>query len=323
MKKMPYIIAEIGFNHEGDITVAKNMIKAAAEAGANAVKFQTFKAHDIALPSSEHYAAITHGEINLKQHQVLSDTACTHAIDFISTPFSRRAVDLLEKLDVPAYKISSMDCTNTYLLDYVAQTNKPVYLSTGMSSPSEIADSLVFLKKCKSGPVTLLHCVSCYPATAAHLNLEIIPYLKQLFNLPIGYSDHYPGIDACFVAAMLGAEVLETHFTLDPSRPDGDHSHSATPQLIKQLIRQIKIFTKMRGTDQAVYSKPDRYYAQLFRRGVYAAKPLKKGSKLKLSDCLLCRPTSILTPNDIPSIKGKVLIHNVAAFEPLDILMFA
>jgi N,N'-diacetyllegionaminate synthase len=206
-----YIIAEIGFNHEGDLTLAEQMIRAAASAGVHAVKFQTYRAKDLALPSSPHYEAIKCGEMDLGQHQRLAAVAQDCQVDFLSTPYSPWAVDLLEQVGISAYKVASMDCTNTYLLKYIAQTAKPVYLSTGMANVSEIGETLEFLRQEQSGPVTLLHCISMYPASAEVLNLEIIPFLRTLFEIPVGYSDHYPGTKACLAAAMLGATVIERH----------------------------------------------------------------------------------------------------------------
>ena len=175
-----YVIAEIGFNHEGDVALAKEMIKAAATAGADAVKFQTFRASDIALPTGSHYEAIKCGEMDLGQHQELFRVATDCNVDFLSTPFSPWAVELLETVGVPAYKVASMDCTNHYLLGYVAQTKKPIYLSTGMATLNEIFGSLEFLREKGSGPVTLLHCLALYPAKAEDLNLTIINFLNHL-----------------------------------------------------------------------------------------------------------------------------------------------
>jgi sialic acid synthase SpsE len=306
-----YIIAEIGFNHEGNMSVAGDMIKAAAQAGAHAVKFQTFRASDIALPSNLHYESIKCGEIDLNQHKELFSIARECNLDFISTPFSPWAVELLEKVGVPAYKVASMDCTNKHLLEYIVQTGKPIYLSTGMASLNEISDTLDFLKKEKSGPVTLMHCLSLYPANSKDLNLEIIPFLKQVFNIPVGYSDHYPGTKACLAAAMMGAEVLETHFTLDSSKEGGDHVHSVDPEDLKKLISDITLLDIMRGNRYAVFNRPDRSFAKEYRRGLYSARPLGKGNIIKQEDLLLCRPTSEFSPNDLEWITGKVLGQDI------------
>lgn len=310
---MCYIIAEIGFNHEGSMRTAVEMIRAAADSGADAVKFQTFRASDIALPTSPHYENIRCGEMNEEQHEELCGVARDCGIDFISTPFGPWAVELLEKIGVPAFKVASMDCTNRHLLGYIAETGKPIYLSTGMARLHEIEDSLNFLRDKKSGPVTLLHCISKYPAEPEDLNLEIIPLLKQLFQTPVGYSDHYPGAKACLAAAMMGAEVVETHFTLDASKKDGDHNHSVEPTSLEKLVSDIRLFNIMKGDRRAVFNRPDRRFAGAFRRGVHASRELSAGRSLAENDILLCRPASELSPNDLAWLVGKRLSRDVPA----------
>ena len=312
---MPYIIAEIGFNHDGDLDIATEMMKAAAQAGASAVNFQTFRASDIVLPSSPHYASIQCAEMTFDQHRTLFNVARDCGVDFISTPFSPWAVELLEKIGVPAFKVASMDCTNKHLLRYIVQTGKPIYLSTGMATLSEIADTLEYLNKENSGPATLLHCISMYPANAQSLNLDIIPFLKELFGVPVGYSDHYPGTMACLAAAMMGAEVIETHFTLDSSKEGADHFHSATPKSLKRLVSDIAVVHSMRGNRHAIFYRPDRVYAKEYRRGLYSGVALKKGDPLKEKDLLFCRPTSELGPNDLEWIGGKATNQDVSPYQ--------
>ena len=312
---MIYIIAEIGFNHEGDINAAIEMIEAAAQSGANAVKFQTFKAFDIALPSSQHYDIIKNGEMSYEQHSELYLKAKDCGIDFISTPFSPWAVELLEKLEVHAYKVASMDCTNKYLLKHIAKTQKPVFISTGMASLNEISDTLDYMDKHNSGQITLMHCISMYPAKAEHLNLDIIPFLKKLFNISIGYSDHYPGTMACLAAALVGSEVIETHFTLDTTTKNGDHFHSADPKSLEKLINDIILLRQMKGNKRMILDRPDRQYANDYRRGLYFSKQLSKGHILSEDDFLFCRPASELSPNHLEYVIGKILDKDVKEYD--------
>ncbi|NWH04980.1 N-acetylneuraminate synthase family protein [Desulfobacter latus] len=313
-----YLIAEIGFNHNGDIHLAVDMIRAAAEAGADAVKFQTFRAKDIALPSSPHYALIEKGEMSFEDHERLRREAKTQGIDFMSTPFSIDAVDLLAKVGVSAFKIASMDCTNTMLLKKVAAAGKPIYLSTGMASMEEISAAVDTLKSANCKNIYVLHCISHYPASADQLNLSIIPYLKeQLDGIVIGYSDHFPGIEACFAAAVIGAQVIETHFTLDKTIPEGDHSHSADPADLKALKSRLALFESMAGSAQAISQRPDQECAKDFRRGVYTRRELKKGDTLKSEDLQFTRPASDFTPDDIDFLEGKIVTEDLPVNAPV------
>lgn len=315
---MSYIIAEIGFNHDGNLPLAIEMIKSAALSGANAVKFQTFRASDIALPSAPHYDLIKSAEFDMDQYKQLFNVAKEFDVDFLSTPFSLWAVDLLEVVGVSAYKVASMDCTNKHLLKRIARTGKPVYISTGMATLAEIGETLGFMEQEKSGSVSILHCMSIYPPEAKDLNLNIISFLKQIFNVPVGYSDHYPGVKACFAAAMLGADIIETHFTLDTAKEGADHHHSADQDMIKGLIEEIALFKEMNGNNQAIYHRQDRSFTEEFRRGLYVSRDMSKGEVVNEEDLLQCRPVSELSPNDLEWLKGKVVNQGISAFQPLE-----
>jgi N,N'-diacetyllegionaminate synthase len=315
---MAYIIAEIGFNHDGDLELGKEMIVAAAEAGANAAKFQTFRADDILLPTAEGYADLRRAEITLDEHMSLAATAAECGIEFLSTPFSLAAVDLLERVGVNSYKVASMDCTNLHLLGRVADTRKPVYLSTGMAALEEIGQTVHFLQGTDAGPVTLMHCMSLYPAEAADINLAMIPLLQKSFGFPVGYSDHFPGTRACLAAVTMGARVIETHFTLDTRRQGGDHAHSADPEMLRTLIQDIALFETMRGDEEAANQRPDSKFAKHFRRGVYAACDLKKGEILGKDDVLLCRTPTAFAPNDLAWLAGRELARDVDAYQPIE-----
>jgi sialic acid synthase SpsE len=293
------------------------MIRAAANAGAQAVKFQTFRAGDIAKPDSPHFSLIRKGELDPGSHRELFNAAAEAGVDFLSTPFSPWAVDLLEEVGVSAYKIASMDCINKHLLKVVAGTGKPIFMSTGMATLEEIADSLEFLDKEGCAGLTLLHCIAEYPAPAEHLNLETIVLLRELFGLPTGYSDHYPGVRACIAAAFMGADVIETHFTLDNSLEHGDHSHSADPGQLKYFIETANSFETMRGNKAFILGRSDRDNAGDFRRGVYAARDLAAGEVLSEQDLLFARPASELSPSEVPNLLGRRLRMDVGKYSEL------
>ena len=313
---MPYIIAEIGFNHEGDMGAAKKMIAAAAATGADAVKFQTYRASDLALPSSPHFKAIACGEMGFKQHAELARTAKTHRVDFLSTPYSVWAVDLLEKIGVPLYKIASMDLTNIELLRHAAKTGKPLLISTGMASLPEIRKTVAMLRRMKSGPVTMLHCLSKYPACPEDINLAFMDTISRECRCPVGYSDHMIGTHACLAAAVLGASVIEKHFTLDSTKRGADHYHSADPIQLRKLIEDIRLVIKIVGSKDRS-RRADRADAIRFRRGVYAAVDIPTGQQIRREHLVCCRPEAEFSPSDIDKIVGCAARINIAANSPI------
>ncbi len=313
----PYIIAEIGFNHAGDMNLACRMIEEAAQAGADAVKFQTFKAADLALPSSDHYALIASGELDQRHHEILSTAAQKADVAFLSTPFSTEAVGMLDEIGVPAFKIASMDLTNHIMLMRVAKTGKPVLLSTGMCNLAEIDAAVKVLHSQGADKVVLMHCLSKYPAQATDLNLRALSVLSESFHLPTGYSDHYPGVSACLAAGLLGARVIETHFTLDTDTPGGDHAHSADPQMLRKLVADLKHFGQMLGGKRFFQQRPDREYQSTFRRGLFAARDLPSGHLLTEKDVLTCRPATELGPNNLVTFVGQPLKREVNAHEAI------
>lgn len=315
--EIPRIIAEIGFNHAGDIELGRKMIEAAAKAGADAVKFQTFKALDILNPDHEFHDTLEGAEMDLAAHQSLAHTASDNGVEFISTPFGPEAVEILNQVPVQTFKVASMDLTNQDLLAALAKTGKPLLVSTGMATLAEIAEAVEFLDAQNSGPVTLLHCMAKYPSEAGQLNLAAIAHLKEVFGLPVGYSDHHPGVNACLAAALWGAQVVETHFTLDTTWEGGDHYHSADPASLAWLVKNIKDMTLMRGDPAFFNSRPDREEAALFRRGLYAAEDLPAGRVLSRDDLLLCRPLGELTPSDLPWVLGRELKKTLVKLAPL------
>ena len=232
------IIAEIGENHLGDMDLAKKMIKAAAQAGADIVKFQSFKGDDVPDddPEKDWFYKV---ELSDQQHYDLKKYSQQCGIEFLSAPFSLdRARFLCEQLGLKTIKIASSQIVNLPLLEYVANKADTVYLSTGMADFKEIEKALQALKPVRS--IYLLHCVSEYPVADENANLLVIPSLAEKFNLPVGYSDHTLGIQACVSAVALGAKVVEKHFTLDKGLPGTDHVLSADPGELKQMVELIR-----------------------------------------------------------------------------------
>ena len=233
LTKSTFIIAEVGANHEGNLEVAKELVKVAAKTGADAVKFQTYHADKIVVKSErERYEHFQRFELKDEEFMQLAKLAKERNLIFLSTPFDIEAVDFIDKL-VPAFKISSGDITYLPLIEHVARKNKPILLSTGMSNVEEIWQAIETVKRANSKLIEeekliLLHCITSYPTKIEEANLRAIPFMKKTFRLPVGYSDHTLGFDACLYAVALGASVIEKHFTLDKyNREFRDHQLSA------------------------------------------------------------------------------------------------
>ena len=304
---LPLLVAEVGFNHGGSRETAAAMIRAAAEAGADAVKFQTFRAADLALPTAAHFELIRSGEMDRDDALFLAAEARASGIEFFSTPFSLQAVEMLEQAGVQAYKIASMDLVTPYLLDAVAATGKPVILSTGMATLEEISAAVERLGRAGAKEIGLLHCLSLYPARAEDCNLAAMAELKQAFGLPTGWSDHFPGPKACLAAFCAGAEIIETHFTLDTATQGGDHAHSLDPAMLRGLVEDIRLCASLQGRPGFFAARPDREFAPAYRRGVHAARDLAAGEVPGPGDLLFCRPLAGLSPADMEALADRPL----------------
>lgn len=312
-----YIAAEIGFNHEGDILLAEKMIEAAAKTGVNAVKFQTFKASSLAMESAPHYELIKKGEMDLDDHKRLVKVAEDNGLGFFSTPFCKSSVDILENLGVSAYKVASMDLTNIPLLKYIARTGKPMIVSTGMAVVSEIAEAIETIKSQGNENIILLHCVSKYPPKPEDANLNLISYLKKVFDCPIGYSDHVLG-NACSIASVaLGSCFVEKHFTIDKNLPGPDNVNSANTEEMKQLVSDIRTLEKVFYNSADIDNRSDRPESKLYRRGIYAKQDIPSGTILK-EDMLTCvRTENGMPPKYMDVLPGKRVSRDVQKEEAI------
>jgi N,N'-diacetyllegionaminate synthase len=248
-----FIIAEAGVNHNGEVKLAEKLISIAKEAGATAVKFQTWKTEEIVtkqVPKPEyqktkeeesHYDMVKKLELSEKDFKRLANYAKKIGIIFLSTPEGKKGTDMLDELPIPAYKIGSSDLTNYPHLEYVAKKGKPIILSTGMATMKEVKESLEVIKNTGNNEIILLHCTSNYPTRLEDVNLRAMLTLKKEFKLPIGYSDHTIGIGVSVMAAYLGAMVIEKHITIDQKLPGPDHSASLEPNELKEMIKGITL----------------------------------------------------------------------------------
>ena len=285
-----FIIAEAGVNHNGSDELALRLVEAAADAGADAVKFQTFRAELLAKPGSEkavyqksqtgagdQLSMLRELELSESQHRLLQPRCEQLGIEFMSTPFDQPSVDFLLDLGVRRLKIPSGELTNHPFLKYISTKGVPLILSTGMASLEEVQDAVQVVRSVReqhafteplAEVLTLLHCTSNYPAARENVNLRAMQTLHQATGLPVGYSDHTEGILVAPVAAALGATVIEKHFTLDHSLPGPDHAASLEPDELSEMIRNIRNVETLLGSSEKTPTQSELLVRDVVRRSV-------------------------------------------------------
>jgi len=327
-----FIIAEAGVNHNGDIRLAHKLVDAAKEAGADAVKFQTFKAENVVSKLADkaeyqkettnskesQYEMIKKLELSFEDFVKIKDYCDKKDIIFLSTPFDYESVGFLESL-VPLYKIGSGEITNLPFLEYVAKKGKPMILSTGMSTLGEVEEAVkTIINVTSSLPLTLLHCVSNYPAKYEDVNLKAMLTLKEVFELPVGYSDHTLGIEIAIAAVALGAKVIEKHFTLDRGLPGPDHKASLEPDELKKMVKAIRNVEKALGSGIKKPAQSELKVMKVARRSLVAARDIRAGEVIKESDILIKRPETGILPKFKEIIIGMRLTRDVKKDNPFD-----
>jgi N-acetylneuraminate synthase len=324
-----FIIAEAGVNHNGSLDLALRLVDAAKASGANAVKFQTFRADLLATrsahkapyqerttPNAEsQFEMLQRLELDAAAHQGLIDHCRRVGIQFLSSPFDAESADLLATMNMPLYKVPSGEITNLPFLQHLAGKGQPVILSTGMSTLGEVEEAVNVLRTGGAKQLTLLHCVTEYPAPYAEVNLRAMLTLKLAFGLPVGYSDHTPGIDIAIAAVALGAEVIEKHFTLDRSLPGPDHAASLEPVELQQMVEAIRHVEAALGTGIKAPAPCELPNLPVARKSVVAARALPKGHELAAGDLDIKRPGSGLAPKLLPALIGRTLRTGVAKDE--------
>jgi N-acetylneuraminate synthase len=331
-----FVIAEAGVNHNGDLKLARALIDVAVEAGADAVKFQTFQADRLVTheaPKAEYQRRTTGDsesqfemlqrlELSADAQRELQSYCDERGIIFLSTPFDEEAVDLLDELGVPAFKISSGDLTNSPLLEHVAGKGKPVILSTGMSELSELIEAVSVLNTAGCESPVLLHCVSNYPADPAEVNLRAMQTMRSAFDVPVGFSDHTEGIDVALAAVALGACVLEKHFTLDRTLPGPDHRASLEPAALRELVRSIRRVETALGNGRKVPSASEIETAKVARRSLVAARDIPAGATLERDMVAMRRPGTGLSPAMLNTLLDRQAVREIAAGTLLNEGMF-
>ena len=317
-----FIIAEAGVNHNGDLARARQIVDAAVEVGADAIKFQTFRADDVvsrAAPKAAYQVHTTDPtetqrdmlkglELSADAHRALSSHCAERGILFLSTPFSAGGADLLDGLGVPVFKISSGDVTNLPLLDHVGRKRKPVLLSTGMAYLSEVDEAVRALRGAGCQELILLQCVSNYPADPADANLRTIPAMAQAFEVPVGYSDHTPGVETALAAVALGACVIEKHVTLDRNLPGPDHRASLEPPELRALVSGIRMVERALGEGTKHPAPSEMENREVVRRSLAAARDIPNGAILTMDMLTAVRPGTGISP----ALRALVLGRRVA-----------
>jgi N,N'-diacetyllegionaminate synthase len=321
-----FILAEAGVNHNGQIDLAHALIEAVAKAGADAIKFQTFKAESLATASAPK-ANYQQGRTPANQSQVemlkslelpnevypeLKQHAEEVGLIFLSTPFDEASADFLEQLGVPGFKIPSGELTNLPFIAHLSRKGKPLIISTGMSTLAEVEAAVNTVERF-AAPLCLLHCVSCYPAAPEDTNLLAMATLSQAFQLPVGYSDHTLGNAVPLASVALGAVLLEKHVTLDRKMDGPDHAASSEPEEFATLVRDIRIIESAMGNGRKRPMPNELNTAQVARRSIVAARDIPKGSIVCESDLMFRRPGTGLPPNLHGLLLGRIAKIDIVA----------
>ena len=327
-----FIIAEMSANHGGDITVAKNTIKAAKEIGANAIKLQTYTADTLTLDCDKEdfiikgetlwdnkklYDLYKEASLPWEWHEELFSYARERGIDIFSSPFDKSAVDYLEQFSPSAYKIASFEITDYELVRYTASKGRPIIISTGIATYEEIQDVVNICREQGNTDIILLKCTSAYPAKLEDANLKTIPDLAEAFNVTCGFSDHTLGMIAPLVATTLGAKVIEKHFILDKSIGGADADFSLDKNEFKLMINAIRDTEKLLGS--VSYEMTDKkMQSRQFSRSLYVIKDIKKGEKFTHDNIRSIRPGYGLHPKYINNILNTFANKNYYFGEKLD-----
>lgn len=329
-KHSTYIIAEAGVNHNGSVEIALELIKKAKEIGADCVKFQTFKTEEIvtlSAPKANYQLKVTDEdetqfqmlkklELSQDSFKLLKDECDKIGIDFMSTPYSIRDLELLDGIGVRAFKIASGQLTEHYFLKKIAEKNKPIILSTGMGTLKEVSKAVKIIKKINSD-ITVLHCTTNYPSLIEDSNINAMLTIKEFCNVRVGYSDHVIDNYACYAAVSLGAEIIEKHFTLDKQMEGPDHSCSLNPLEFKTLINGIRSIEKSLGNGVKKPTLAEEKNIYGMRRGIVAIKKIRKGDLFSIENLGVKRPLVGMLPSEIENLFGKVASMDIENDEPI------
>ena len=307
-----YVIAEAGINHNGDEKLAADLVAAAADAGADAIKFQThFPEHEMlrggataAYVGESLFDLLTRTALSREAHGRLQKLAREKGITFLSTPFSREAADFLETLSVPAFKTGSGELTHLPMQRHIARKGKPMIISTGMSTPEEI-DRTVQAVRGEGAPFALMHCTSTYPTPYEHVQLGNIPKLQEKYGVPVGFSDHTLGSFMALGAVALGANLFEKHFTTSRSLPGPDQQGSMEPHELKAVVEGIRAIERARGEEKKI-QPGEQDVRDMAHHSVVTIRDIAAGATISADDVWAKRPGTGIPARQLSEVVGKV-----------------
>ena len=330
-----FIIAEAGVNHNGSIELAKKLIDVAVEAGADAVKFQTFKADKLVSKRAQkadyqkqttsivetQYEMLKKLELDENAHRILISYCKEKKIMFLSTPFDNDSIDLLISFEMPIFKIPSGEITNLPYLRHIGRLGKEVILSTGMANLDEVQDALEVLIKAGTSKekITVLHATTEYPCPIDEVNLRAMQTIHATFGVKVGYSDHTQGIEVPIAAAVMGACVIEKHFTLDCTMAGPDHKASLEPDELKAMVRAIRHVEQALGDGVKRPSKSEQKNISVARKSILASRPIKMGETFSDNNLIVKRPGNGISPMRWDEIIGNKAIRNFSADELIEL----
>lgn len=327
-----YIVAEIGINHNGDIDHAKKMVEAAQLCGADAVKFQVFKANEFVSDERSTYTYVSQGkqitesmlnmfrryEFSEEEWRELFRHCRQRSVEFFITPQNPSDLDfILAFEDIPAIKVGSDDLTNLELLENYAERLKPIIISSGMAYLSEIEEAVRAIRNMDNNDIIILHCVSSYPASAEEIHLRKIPTIQRAFNVHVGFSDHTVGSTAAVGAVVMGAAIVEKHFTLDKSLPGPDHWFSAHPEEFQSLVRDVRYIERTLGTPVVEPTEREIKMRHLAHRSIVASRHIKQGDVISREMFHYGRPGTGLPPKFAQYILQKTAKRSIAKNEQI------
>lgn len=326
-----FVIAEAGVNHNGDVELAHRLVDAAADAGADAVKFQAFRAEGVAAETAPAAAyqvrsagaisqlELLRGlELDAADFAELKRHAEERALVFVATPFDDASVELLDRLDVAAYKVASPDVVNPLLLREIGRRGRPVILSTGTADLAEVEAAVATLRGAGTKDIIVLHCVSAYPAPAAEANLRALATMRDALGVPVGFSDHTKGDEVALAAVALGASMLEKHFTLDRSLPGPDHASSLEPVELAALVARVRRVESALGDGIKAPTAAEGVNTDAVRRSLAAADDLPGGTILTEEMLTALRPGTGIPAAQVADVLGRRLRRPLARHQLLD-----